>query len=369
MILFNDFQLRWKETGEDTLSAVRIVGSSGQYILGEEVRQFESALARDWGLSHAVGLASGLDAIEIGLRVLGCKAGDRVLTTPMTAFATTLAIAKIGAIPVFVDCDRYGLIDLKACAAALAADRRIRFFVPVHLYGHSLDLSQLAALRDDFDLMVVEDCAQSTLASHHGYMTGTVGQVAATSFYPTKNLGAIGDGGAILTSDAGIAFRTRILRDYGQTSKYRHVEIGYNSRLDELQAAILLRSHLPRLRAWTERRRFIARRYCSGIRNGRLRVPGSPTGSESCWHLFPVFVAADQKPAFLAHLQARQIAFGEHYPIAVVDQAALLGIPHEIVGTCETARLLCAAEVSLPIHPYITEDGADAVIEACNSWN
>src|SRR5436853_3601462 len=155
MILLNDFQRQWRDTREGVLEAVDAVGESGWYILGEEVRQFESALARHWSTAHAVGVASGLDAIEISLRVLGCKAGDRVLTTPLSAFATTLAIVKLGAIPVFVDTDEYGLIDLEACRQILSARPEIRFFVPVHLYGHALDAAALRALRNDFGCAIV----------------------------------------------------------------------------------------------------------------------------------------------------------------------------------------------------------------------
>ncbi len=368
MILFNDFRRQWEETGADTLAAVETVGSSGWYILGEEVRQFESRLAKDWGLVHAVGVASGLDAIEIALRSLGCKPGDHVLTTPLTAFATTLAIVRAGGVPVYVDCDSYGLIDLDACEDAVASDPRIQFFVPVHLYGHSLDLRRLEGFRADFGITIIEDCAQSVLASHGGRMTGTVGEASATSFYPTKNLGAIGDGGSILTNDESVASRARTLRDYGKTGKYCHGEIGYNSRLDELHAAILRYSHLPRLRDWTNRRRYLAGLYCAGIHNERLRIPGPPPGSDSCWHLFPIFVPPEHKPAFLNHLRQRQIAFGEHYPIAIIDQPAMRGVAHEIIGDCATARFLCASEVSLPIHPYVTDEEAQTIIEACNSW-
>src|SRR5436309_3751118 len=156
MILLNDFQRQWRDTREGVLEAVDAVGESGWYILGEEVRQFESALARHWSTAHAVGVASGLDAIEISLRVLGCKAGDRVLTSPLSAFATTLAILKLGAVPVFVDTDRFGLIDLELCRKALTSVPRIGYFVPVHLYGHALDAAALVAIRDDFGCAIVE---------------------------------------------------------------------------------------------------------------------------------------------------------------------------------------------------------------------
>jgi dTDP-3-amino-3,4,6-trideoxy-alpha-D-glucose transaminase len=370
MILANDFRRQWADTCEDTLQAVQAVGESGWYVLGKEVAAFESALATLWGCSHAVGVASGLDAIEICLRALGCKPGDKVLTTPISAFATTLAIAKLGAVPVFVDCDEYGLIDLERSNAALRSDRSIGFFVPVHLYGHSLDLSRLQAMRDEYDIKIVEDCAQAILAADvSGARVGTVGQMAATSFYPTKNLGALGDGGAILTDDDGAAAASRMLRDYGQVRKYEHFVPGYNSRLDELHAAILNRAHLPRLRQWTQVRRQIAGRYLSGISNPAIRVPGTPPWSQSSWHLFPVSVAPQQKSAFLAYMRGAGVVVAEHYPAPIIDQPAMQSIPHEITGDCSGARRFCQSVVSLPIHPYMTGEETAAVVEACNRWN
>src|SRR5260221_1740159 len=202
MITLNNFQRQWEDTRVDVLEAVETVGSAGWYILGGEVDALEKDLATLWKLRHCAGVASGLDAIEISLKALGCRPGDRVLTTPLSAFATTLAIGKLGAIPVFVDTDAFGLLDLDRCGQLLSQRPEIRFMVPVHLYGNALDLEKLAALKERFELTVVEDCAQSILA---GYcpatpkdqgaankvpcaLTGTVGQCAATSFYPTKNL-------------------------------------------------------------------------------------------------------------------------------------------------------------------------------------
>jgi dTDP-3-amino-3,4,6-trideoxy-alpha-D-glucose transaminase len=163
-----------------------------------------------------------MDAIEIGLRALGLKFGDKVLTTPFSAFATTLAILRAGGVPVFVDVDNYGNIDLAQCREVLLQDRAVRFLTPVHLYGLPVNLDELAALKDEFDLFIVEDCAQAIGAKHNGQVVGSVGQAAATSFYPTKNLGALGDSGALLTNDSAIAERARTLRNYGQSQLYFH---------------------------------------------------------------------------------------------------------------------------------------------------
>ena len=359
MILANDFQRQWADIGPDVLRAVERVGQSGWYILGDEVRQFEIELACYWGHQHATGVANGMDAIEIGLRLLGCQPGDRVLTTPLSAFATTLAIVKLGAIPVFVDTDEHGLIDLVRCYDLLRTRRDIRFMVPVHLYGHALDRQALAWLRDEFQLKIVEDCAQSA-----GTATGQVGQVAATSFYPTKNLGAMGDGGAILTNDHVLDAQARVLRFYGETSRYRHEQLGYNSRLDEVQAALLRDAVLPRMSRWIARRREIAAAYTTGIHNRHVHLP---TASDSSWHLFPVHVP--RRSDFIAHLKARSIAAGIHYPTAIPDKPALSNVPFDLADPCAQARKICETEVSLPIHPYLTEAEVQVIIESVNAFS
>jgi dTDP-3-amino-3,4,6-trideoxy-alpha-D-glucose transaminase len=238
----------------------------------------------------------------------------------------------------------------------------------VHLYGHALNMTRLAALRQEFDCRMVEDCVQSIGACFNGAVTGSAGQMAALSFYPTKNLGALGDGGAVLTADADGAHQARMLRDYGQGAKYRHERVGYNSRLDELHAGLLRRVSLGRLPGWTEARRSIAAAYIEGIRNAAIHVPGSPRGSHSCWHLFPVLVDPARKRDFMAWLTSREIGCGEHYPISIPDQPAMSSVPFETIGELATARRICNSEVSLPIHPYLQPAEIAQVIEACNQW-
>ena len=369
MIPLNDFERQWQDTREDALAALEEVGASGWYILGREVRDFERELAQYWGLPHAVGVASGLDAIEIALKTLGCGAGDRVLTTPLSAFATTLAIVKLGAVPVFVDIDERGLIDLAACRSALAARPDIRFLLPVHLYGQALDMRQLRELREKFECRMVEDCAQSIGALDRGEATGSAGQMAAVSFYPTKNLGALGDGGAILTGDPALGEAVRQLRDYGQSSRYRHDAVGYNSRLDELQAAYLRRVAMRRLPEWTAARRRTAARYLAEIRHPAIRIPTAPAGTASNGHLFPVLVAPERKADFMGWLRSQGVECGEHYPVLIPEQQALQRIPFEVMGELERARHFSRSEVSLPVHSYLREDEIAQVIAACNSWN
>jgi dTDP-4-amino-4,6-dideoxygalactose transaminase len=368
VIPLNDFRRQWDDTRGAVLEAVSAVGESGWYILGERVRRFEAALAACWGLRCAVGVASGSDAVEIALRVLGCGPGDKVLTTPLSAFATTQAIVKNGATPVFVDTDPFGLIDLSQCRRALEEHADIRFMVPVHLYGHAVDLNELGKLRDTYGCAIVEDCAQSILATFGGRATGSVGRLAATSFYPTKNLGAMGDGGAVLTDREEDAEAVRCLRDYGQTGKYKHDRLGSNSRLDELQAAILEHAYLPRLARWTARRREIAGIYLKEIRHPDICLAGAPVGCESAWHLFPVQVHPSRKACFMRHLRARGICYGEHYPFVIPEQEALAHIAHVVLEPCTRAAQITRSEVSLPIHPYLTASEVEQVVEACNGW-
>jgi dTDP-3-amino-3,4,6-trideoxy-alpha-D-glucose transaminase len=359
----NDLGRQWEDIAGDALAAVDRVGRSGWLILGEEVAAFESALAAWWGVRHVVGVASGLDALEIALRCAGVGPGDRVLTTPLTAFATTLAILRAGATPVWCDVDDSGGMDLAAAGAALASDPAIRAVVPVHLYGHPLSPSALEGLAAEHGVAVVEDCAQSAGARREGRPTGTAGSIAATSLYPTKNLGAMGDGGAVLTDDDGVAERARTLRNYGQDRRDHHVEPGLNSRLDELHAAILRAAHLPRLDGWLDRRAAIAERYVQGL-EGSLFRPLRPSGGRSGNHLFAVEVTDGVRDECARGLAAAGVAVGRHYPVVCPDQPACAGAGVSI-GDLPVARRLAARELSLPIHPYLTDDEVEHVIATC----
>jgi dTDP-3-amino-3,4,6-trideoxy-alpha-D-glucose transaminase len=308
-----------------------------------------------------------LDALEIGLRCLGIGAGDRVLTTPLSAFATTLAVLRVGAVPVFVDIDRFGLLDLTAAEERLRRGG-IRCLLPVHLYGHVVDLERLTALGSEFGVAVVEDCAQSIGSRFRGAPSGSAGEIAATSFYPTKNLGALGDAGALLCRNPDFAQHSRRLRNYGEADRYQHVEVGLNSRLDELQAALLRSVMLPRLEAWTTRRKEAAATYLDGIRNPRITVPGSPPGSASVWHLFPVLVEPQRRSHFREHLTQHGVSSAIHYPVAIVDQPALSTRAFEVCGGLNAARWWCRAEVSLPIHPWLESAEIHRVVDACNTW-
>jgi dTDP-4-amino-4,6-dideoxygalactose transaminase len=360
----NDFARQWQAVREDALAALERVGRSGWLILGEEVRAFEDELAAWWGVAHAVGVASGLDALEIALRCAGLPAGARVITTPLTAFATTLAIVRAGGEPIWCDVDPSGGLDLSQVEAALRADSSIRAVMPVHLYGHPLDPRQLERLATEHDVLVIEDCAQSAGAQRDGRPTASAGIAAGTSLYPTKNLGAMGDGGVVLTADAELAERARSLRDYGQVQKYEHLEVGLNSRLDELQAAILRSAMLPRLSQWLDRRREIAERYLDGLHGGALR-PILAAGGSSAYHLFPVEVEDGEPHQVAARLREHGVTVGRHYPFVCPDQPAARGIGTIVGGELPVARRLAANELSLPIHPHMTDAEVALVIDAC----
>lgn len=360
----NDFVRQWEEIREDSLAAVDRVGASGWLILGEEVRLFEEELARWWGVPHAVGVASGLDALEIGLRCAGVCAGDRVLTTPLTAFATTLAILRSGAVPVWCDVDESGGLDLDRALQAVEADRSIRAVVPVHLYGHPLDPLKLQAIAGK-GVALVEDCAQSAGATRGGLPTGLAGVAAATSLYPTKNLGALGDGGVVLCGDPELAAAARRMRDYGQVRRYEHVEVGLNSRLDELHAAILRSALLPRLSDWVARRHAIAERYTDELTGSALR-PIRPADGQSADHLFAIEVLGGDPARVAETLAAHGVATGRHYPFVCPDQPAAEG-RGECLDELGVARRLAARELSLPLHPQLRDSEVEHVIDTCRS--
>ncbi len=296
-------------------AAVDRVVASGWFVLGPEVDRFEAEFAGASGAHHAVGVGSGTDALALLLRALDIGPGDEVIVPAMTAAFTGLAVLMAGARPVFADVDPACLtLDPAACSAAVTS--RTKAVIPVHLYGQAADLGAIGAVAARHNLAVVEDCCQAHLATHHGRPVGTIGIGGAFSFYPTKNLGALGDGGAVVTQDQAVADKIRRLRNGGQEMRYHHVEPGVNTRLDELQAAVL-RARLPLLPQWTERRRALARAYRSALAE-HLPVPERDRGH--VYHLFPV--RSGRRDALQAHLRAAGIETLIHYPVPLPDQPA-----------------------------------------------
>jgi dTDP-4-amino-4,6-dideoxygalactose transaminase len=341
-------------------SAIDRVIARGWFILGPEVESFEQEFAAASGAAHAVAVGTGTDAIALTLRALGIGAGDEVITTPLSAAYSALAIMMAGARPVFVDIDPARLtLDSQRIADAIGP--RTRAILPVHLYGQAADMSAIAEIAARRGLAIVEDCCQAHLATVGGRPVGTFGVAGAFSFYPTKNLGALGDGGAIVTSDAALADRLKRLRNGGQTDRYRHVEPGVNSRLDEMQAAIL-RARLPFLTTWTARRRALAARYRRQLAGDAVDVvPEFDAGH--VYHLFVVRTGA--RLALQAHLAARGIETLIHYPVPIPRQPALAGA-HP--ADCPIAARACDEILSLPLHPAMPDDDIDFIAEAVDAF-
>lgn len=343
---------------DDIRSAIVRVIERGWFVLGPELEAFESEFAAASGAAHAIGVGTGTDAIALALRALNVGPGDEVITSPLSAAFSALAIMMTGARPVFADIDPDRLT-LDPAATAAAVTTRTKAILPVHLYGQPADMPALMAVASRHGLEVVEDCCQAHLATCAGAPVGSFGVLAAYSFYPTKNLGALGDGGLITTRDASLASRLRRLRNGGQTNRYHHVEFGVNTRLDEVQAAVL-RARLPRVRQWTVERRDLAARYRACLGTAGVRVPPECDPGH-VYHLFPVLSA--ERDALQAHLQREAVETLIHYPVPISRQPAF-GDQHP--AACPIADRACAEVLSLPLHPGMppaaVEDVARAVL-------
>jgi dTDP-3-amino-3,4,6-trideoxy-alpha-D-glucose transaminase len=340
--------------------AIDRVVSRGWFILGPELSAFEAEFALACGGRHAVGVGTGTDAIALALRALGIGPGDEVITAPLSAAYTALAIMMAGATPVFADLDPDRLtIDPAATESAITP--RTAAILPVHLYGQPADMPALAAIAAKRGLAIVEDACQAHLATAAGRPVGSFGAAAAFSFYPTKNLGALGDGGAIVTNDAALADKLKRLRNGGQIDRYHHLEFGVNSRLDEMQAAIL-RARLPLLPGWTTRRRELARRYRRGLANGPVVVPPERDAGH-VYHLFPILTR--DRDTFQAHLQQAGIGTLVHYPLAIPRQQALRHLPS---APCPVAERVANEVCSLPLHPGLPDADADFVAAAVQAF-
>jgi len=337
----------------------RVVGR-GWFVLGPEVEAFEREFASASGATEAVGVGTGTDAISLLLRALGIGPGDEVITSPLSAAYTALAVIMAGARPVFADIDDHRLT-MDPLAVAAAVTPRTAAILPVHLYGQPADMEALVAVAARHGIAVVEDCCQAHLSTCGGRPVGTFGAGGAFSFYPTKNLGALGDGGAVVTGDAALAARLRRLRNGGQRTRYHHEEFGVNSRLDELQAAVL-RERLARLPAWTSARRMLAARYRRALAASPVRVPPEADAGH-VYHLFPVRSA--DRDRLRAHLASRGIETLVHYPVPVPRQPALGAARPAECPVCDRA---CAELVSLPLHPALPPAAVDEVARAVGDF-
>jgi dTDP-4-amino-4,6-dideoxygalactose transaminase len=349
-----------RDDAADVRGAIDRVIERGWFVLGPEVSAFEDEFAAASGGAYAVGVGTGTDAIALILRGLGIGAGDEVITSPLSAAYSALAIIMAGARPVFADIDPLrATIDPERIADLVSP--RTRAILPVHLYGQPADMAAIERVAARHHLAIVEDCCQAHLATSGGRAVGTVGVAGAFSFYPTKNLGALGDGGAVVTSDRALADRLKRLRNGGQTDRYHHQEPGINSRLDDMQAAIL-RARLPRLRGWTDRRRALAARY-------RSRLAGAPVEllpERDAGHVYHLFVVRTAwRDALQAHLAANGIETLIHYPVSIPRQPALAG---QHPADCPVAARVCDEILSLPLHPALRDDEVDEIAAAVHAF-
>ena len=364
MILMNDFKAEPPAIREAMLAAAARVFESGWYVLGRELETFEREWATVCGFDHAVGVGNGMDAIEIALRALDIGPGDEVITTPMTAFATVLAILRAGATPVLADIDPDTAL-LSMASAARCLTPRTRAVVLVHLYGQVRNMPGWVDWCAQRGIELVEDCAQAHLASQNGTTAGAFGAAGAYSFYPTKNLGAIGDGGMLVTRDEALAKRAATLRNYGQSVRYHHPELGLNSRLDEIQAAILS-ARLQWLPEFTQRRREIATAYRARITHPEVRLLSAPEAeSAHVYHLF--VVSCETRDALQAHLQTHGVQSLIHYPIPVHRQPPCLDMRRDPQGLGHSEHH-AAHCLTLPCHPQMSDADAAAVIAAVNAF-
>jgi dTDP-3-amino-3,4,6-trideoxy-alpha-D-glucose transaminase len=352
---FNDVRLQYEQLSSEIDSAIARVLSGGRYILGPVVQAFEDEFARFCGVSSGIGVASGTDAIRIGLGALGVRAGDEVLVPAVSAAATAMAVTQLRAIPVFVDI-RLDDFTMDPLDAAKKRTSRTKAIVPVHLYGMPAHLKELSAL----GAPLLEDAAQAHGSDASWGRCGSFGRAAAFSFYPTKNLGAYGDAGMIVTSEAAVADRARMLRNYGERESQSSQILGDNSRLDELQAAIL-RVKLRRLESWNRRRRQIAETYRNGLKDSPLGLQAE--NGSSNYHLF--VVTTPSRDPLRRHLASLDIPTLVHYPTPLPRHKAFAEFNP---ARCPNADQLCARVLSLPIHPALADHEVERVVEGVRAF-
>ncbi len=336
---------------------------SGWYILGNEVKSFESEFADYVGSKHCVGLASGLDALWIAFRVLGIGAGDEVIVQGNTYIASVMGITINGATPVFVEPDEYFNIDADKIEEKITD--RTKAILVVHLYGQASNMDKIVSIAKKHNLRLVEDCAQSHGAKFNGKVTGTFGDIGCFSFYPSKNLGAFGDAGAIVTDDEKIADDVRVFRNYGSEKRYYNRVVGTNSRLDEMQAG-LLRVRLKHMTELEEEKRAICNRYLNEIKNDKIHLPGIREGATHIWHQF--VVRCETRDELIAYLNENNIGTIIHYPIPphLSEAYAYLGMKE---GTLPITENYAKTVLSIPLYNGMTEEEQTRVIKALNEFD
>jgi dTDP-4-amino-4,6-dideoxygalactose transaminase len=358
---FLDLQRIHREIREPLEAAFRRVLDSGWFIMGPELEAFEAEFAQYCEVKNCIGVGNGLDALRLLLQAYNIGPGDEVIVPANTFIATWLAVTECGAIPVPVEPD-INTHNIDPALISSAITHRTRAIIPVHLYGQPANMDPINAIAATYGLLVIEDAAQAQGARYKGRRVGALGHAAATSFYPGKNLGALGDGGAVLTNDDALAGRIRQLRNYGSKVKYQHDVIGYNSRLDEMQAAFL-RTKLSVLDHWNALRSRLAEKYTGQLKDAELGLPWVPGWAAPVWHLY--VVRSSRRDALRAHLEKNGVSTVVHYPIPPHRQACYASYSgHHLPST----EMLASEVLSLPMSPFMTEREVALVVESVRAF-
>jgi dTDP-4-amino-4,6-dideoxygalactose transaminase len=356
-----DLSEQFQLIGDQINQAALAVLSSGRYIGGATVEQFEQEFAAYHGQPHCVACNSGTDALYLALRALDIGPGDEVITSPFTFFATAETISAVGATPIFVDVDATFNLDVDQIAGAITA--KTKAIIPVHLFGRSVDMTRLMTIADQHQVAVIEDCAQATGTEWQGQKVGSIGKIGCFSFYPTKNLGACGDGGAMTTADATIAQRLRVLRDHGRTAMYYHEELGLNSRLDAVQAAILS-VKLPYLDTWIANRQRLADRYHKALQSvAGIVLPQSKSDGKISWNQYTIRVLNGDRDRVRRELAAQGVNSMVYYPLPMHLQPVYQSLGYQ-TGQFPQSEQAAAEVLSLPMFPEMSDIQQNQVIDA-----
>ncbi|MEO6224144.1 MAG: DegT/DnrJ/EryC1/StrS family aminotransferase [Vicinamibacterales bacterium] len=363
IVPFVDLKAQHASIRDDVRAAIDGVLDNTDFILGEAVRRFEAEVARYFGVAHAVGVGSGFDALRLTLEALGVGSGDEVIVPANTYIATALAVSAVGASPVLVDC-RPDTFNIDPSLLRAAVTSRTRAIMPVHLYGQSADMAEVEKFSQEYGLQLIEDTAQAHGARFEGRLCGTLGRAGCFSFYPSKNLGAIGDGGLVITRDEALAERIRLLRNYGQRQRNEHAVIGGSSRLDTLQAAVLS-VKLPHLDRWNAARASHAERYRHRLARTDVVLPGRDPRSTHIYHLF--VIRTRDRDALRDHLSARGIQTGIHYPQPIHLTPAYRHL-NRLAGTLPETERASREILSLPMFAELTDAQIDFVADEVRAF-
>lgn len=364
MIPISNPKKQLQSVQQEMMTEMSSVLESGKYILGPKVKEFESEVARILGVADAIAVGNGTDALILTLHAYGIGKGDEVITTPFTFFATAEAISRVGATPVFVDVQEHSF-NLDPSKLRKQITSATKAIIPVHVFGQAADMTAINKIAKEYQLLVIEDACQAFGATYQGEKVGSLANAACFSFFPTKNLGTMGDGGMITTSDPELAARIKTLRVHGSREKYYHEEIGYNSRLDELHAAILL-TCLPQIDQWNQKRQVLADRYYWELKElDYLKLPKQLADGAHVYHLYSV--QSEHRDAIIDELTSKQIQTGVYYPCCIHLQKAYAHLGYK-TGDFPIAESLSATLFAIPLYPFLTFKEQDIVISALKNY-